>query len=609
MLRSKYLYVLMILCWGAQLCIAQLTPSQIDELITSYDYKDEANVDSILEWAAHVEDESRAIGYTRGIVHSNRMKGYYYDFQGDFIKATELYLKYLTGARENGLLRDEMAAILDLVYIYITNEQYSQAKTLLLELVNEKKYREKDIGMVSVAYNNLGIVFKRTDLIDSAVWSYNNALIIKEELKDSSGMADLKINLSSLYVSLGRFTEAVRLSEENIVYLKSKRKSTDIILNLINKAAGLIELRRNEEAKVACLEALSMADELGNPNMNQLALSSVASLYYKLGDYKKAYDVRAESEVIKGEMVNEQSTLRIAELREEYEAEKRESENAVLTANLNVRKKQIQLYTGGIAGLLALLALLIWVWQMNKSKNRKLESKNEKIEMQNRKLIQLNTDKNNLISLVSHDLSSPLSTIKVWAAGLDDKASAKDVIETGQVITSLSEQALKSIHHALSIDKNELQAILIEEVDLRALIESVLQEFEGLIKEKDISVNVEANDIIINSDVHLLRRIVANLTSNAIKYSHKGGRVDIKIEDREAQVLIKVIDQGLGIDQQSISQIFEPYQKADNSPTMGESSHGLGLSIVKRLAEELGGYIRVQSEVGKGSTFTVELPR
>jgi signal transduction histidine kinase len=111
------------------------------------------------------------------------------------------------------------------------------------------------------------------------------------------------------------------------------------------------------------------------------------------------------------------------------------------------------------------------------------------------------------------------------------------------------------------------------------------------------------------SDKQLVSRICENLFSNAIKYSLPGRNVWISLSGTHDAVNIKVKDEGVGIPQEELPNLFSKYSKISTTPTAGESSTGLGLSIVKRIVEELNGSVFCESEPGKGSLFTVVLKK
>jgi signal transduction histidine kinase len=159
------------------------------------------------------------------------------------------------------------------------------------------------------------------------------------------------------------------------------------------------------------------------------------------------------------------------------------------------------------------------------------------------------------------------------------------------------------------LDINKIESgnieLNIREVNIKELIEKILSEFEAYSVQKNINVILEGgSDNVIESDEMILKEILANLISNALKYSHKDSEVKIIVEGKErGGAQIKIADNGLGIKEEEQKKVFQKFAKISNKPTAGENSTGLGLSIVKKLTELCRGNISFESEYGKGTTF------
>jgi signal transduction histidine kinase len=139
----------------------------------------------------------------------------------------------------------------------------------------------------------------------------------------------------------------------------------------------------------------------------------------------------------------------------------------------------------------------------------------------------------------------------------------------------------------------------------------MIENFKPMADKKNIHLHVEATGkkLFILSDRYLVGRICENLLSNAMKYTSHGRNIWMIISDEQDAVCIKVRDEGVGIDKEELPYLFSKYSKISSTPTDGENSNGLGLSIVKRIVEEINGRISCESEIGKGSTFTVMLKK
>jgi len=148
-----------------------------------------------------------------------------------------------------------------------------------------------------------------------------------------------------------------------------------------------------------------------------------------------------------------------------------------------------------------------------------------------------------------------------------------------------------------------------EPVRLADATHSVLTELESLIAEKGLRVSVDADHApAVLADPQLVRQVVMNLISNAIKYNNPGGRVDVRVAVQNDALEWSVRDTGMGIPRAAQSRLFEKFFRADNAHTVDTEGTGLGLYLVRLIVERLGGTIACESEVGRGTLFHFTLP-
>ena len=230
----------------------------------------------------------------------------------------------------------------------------------------------------------------------------------------------------------------------------------------------------------------------------------------------------------------------------------------------------------------------------------------------NEKLEQVNQEKDNLMGIVAHDLRSPLNNIKglLNLVKLTGNLSAEQA-EYLQMIDGVIHKGNQLIDDLLTINSYEHQntKLIFKEIHLSHFLEEILTPFENTAKEKAINLQKEIDTAIyIRTDDLVLSRIITNLVSNAIKFSPAQKNVAIRARLQEGFLKVQVQDEGQGFTAEDQAKAFQKFQKLTARPTAGESSTGLGLSIVKILTEKLGGTIHLESEWKVGSTFTLVFP-
>lgn len=217
--------------------------------------------------------------------------------------------------------------------------------------------------------------------------------------------------------------------------------------------------------------------------------------------------------------------------------------------------------------------------------------------------------KSEFISNVSHEIKTPLSVICNYAKILNSTNLTE--AERAKFSASLVKQTAKLsnlVSNILKLNKLENQSYsATEEVNIgEVLRESVIQ-FEDLFDEKNIDFTCDITDVFLKVEPSLLELVFNNLISNAIKFTDSGGKIEIMLKKEGQYAWFRIEDNGCGISEEAGERIFEKFYQAETSHS-GEGN-GLGLALVKRVIDLIGGEISVKSEVGVGSAFTIKLKR
>lgn len=229
-------------------------------------------------------------------------------------------------------------------------------------------------------------------------------------------------------------------------------------------------------------------------------------------------------------------------------------------------------------------------------------------------LADLDKDKSRFLRMTTHELRSPVrvteSLLMTLAGGY-----VGDLAPEQAEVVHRAQRRLASLHALiddlldLAAGKADMVSVKRREVDLRAAVTETVERFRPVAGEKRIGlvVTVPPEPVSVWWDPADLERVLVNLVSNAVKYTTKGG-VTVTVESREDRAVVSVSDSGIGIPQDALPHLFTEFYRAGNAKVVEESGTGLGLSIVKLLVERYGGSIVVETEEGRGTTFTVEAP-
>lgn len=222
--------------------------------------------------------------------------------------------------------------------------------------------------------------------------------------------------------------------------------------------------------------------------------------------------------------------------------------------------------------------------------------------------------KTDLINMASHEIRHPLTLIMGFSEVLRDYRDKLNGRESREIIEKLNKAAdrlRRSVVNMMEVSRLESGklAVDLEEVNVAQLLEGLVEELRARSSEHALELDIAEEAGTILADRDKLEIILFNLMDNAVKYSPPGSKVEIYARRDGKEVLLGVKDQGPGINEESLSLIFQPFRKGESEERGAIKGMGLGLYIVNRLVEALGGRVEVRSEHGKGSTFIVRIPQ
>ncbi len=226
---------------------------------------------------------------------------------------------------------------------------------------------------------------------------------------------------------------------------------------------------------------------------------------------------------------------------------------------------------------------------------------------ENKKTEQIRKD---FVANVTHELKTPLTSISGFVETLQDGAAEDPEVRNKflDIIAIEAARLKRLIEDILIISdiENKREVNTDSDINVRESIEEIIASMEPIAEAKKVKIVAHyAYEIYIGGNPDRFKQLMVNLIENAVKYSYDGGTVSVTAERKEGKVVIRVKDEGIGISEENRSRIFERFYRVDKSRSQKVGGTGLGLSIVKHIAALFEAEIRVESEHGKGSTFTV----
>lgn len=583
-------------------------------------------------------------------------KNYY--MLGDYDNAIE----NASGAKEIAHQHSPLGEANACIYLgnfHAEKKEYSKALASYKDAVLLFEKLE-DFERKSVALTNIAVLFEWTDNDSLSLKYHQEALSIKKTLQDSVLLAQSYINIANTYASLENDDQAFEHYKRALVIYQQEKDQEGISL-VYNNFGYMYQKQGNLQAALDAFYASYIIDKKQN-NLGALEVSSfnIGHLYYDLNqldsarhylDYSqsiskqiygltyllksskllvdialKEKDIPLAEKVFSdyaeysNSLYNEEKLQNFLNAKNDLIIQKQEFENQILTEKEQASKTILfWVASAGFLLLLLLIITLISIRNIKKSRrtlgelNKDLYDKNEEIEIQKEFLESISQEKDNLMSILAHDLRSPLSGIKGLNQVMRDEGNFTEFQqELAQTIDLAVDSGLKLINDILIIKKMEEldEELIMNEIDPKFFTNTIFESFQPLLLKKNqkLELNLISEEKLITNKEYL-GSVIENLVSNAIKYSDLNKKIILSYYTTDTSFCFEIRDEGPGIHPDEVPLLFKKFQKLSARPTANEFSSGLGLFIVKSFADKLNGEIKVSSELGKGSTFTVKLPK
>lgn len=555
--------------------------------------------------------------YNKGRVLALRNQALGENFKGNLDQQMELTVEALQIAER---LKDKqlMAILLnDEGNIYIEEANADRGLPLLLRSLELKK-ELKDKAEISKTLNNIGTVYLSDNMPDSALYFLRQSEALKLAMNDHRGLAYTYENMGLAHRLLGNHNNAfdyLDLSRQYYEETHNLQGLTKIYLDLAQTSAVL---RKFKEADRYFVIADSLNEIVKNPKNKMIAFQAHAVLDSARGDYKKALADYKEYAMLNTDYFNVQKDRYMTNAAEKYESEKKQRENDALLhqqqAHLATIRHQRMLEVSGLLVLVVILGITFLVFRLNRKlnlKNAESLEQNKIIVSQNEKLESLVQVKDRIFSVISHDLRSPLAILDGLLFLLrDEKIPPEQFRQYTNELWRDTKNTAYMMDNLLQWASSQMKGLRLQADDFD-LVEALHQEFDllcTLSRQKEVHLFSELEGpLMVYADQDMIKLVLRNLISNAVKFTPAGGRIRIFATRHNGLVEVSVADNGTGIPASEYSKIFSHIYYSTTG-TQNEKGCGLGLPLSKEFIERNNGTIRFVSEENVGTTFTFTVP-
>ncbi len=571
--------------------------------------------DSAMSYYSKALEIAEASNEITNIARATNATGGIHYVKGEYDFAMESYTKALNIWDSLDHKRGVAVGLNNIALIQGMQEHYDDA------IKNHKKSLEMcrengDSLMIGINLLNLGINYHAKGDQDRALEYFDKAIEIKKQIKSNRGINQVKNLKGKAYLEKKDFKKAKEMFN-SILLSDEEINKWELVYAHAGMAELFLETGKNKKSIDHALKASALAKELGAKWDLQEITRTLAKNYAAIEQWQKAYEYHTLHKKYSDSVFNERKENQI-----NYQRLKREEmvnknlakDNELKQLQLTKKQHQMWAFIGAIFALIVVAIVLFRNVQLKTQLNRKLRKKNLEIEKKNKQLSDLNTTKDILFRVMAHDLKNPISLVISYTEMMEEDFEDIDKEELLDFIKKLnqtSHEGLLLLENLMDWARSQTGAINVtpEKVNLCEVIRDNMNLVSHNASAKNITVNNKVEeDCIVKADINMTSAIIRNLLTNAIKFTHMGGWVDISAEKKEQFLKIEFKDNGVGMDDEQLNNLFRLNHKKSTAGTNREKGTGLGLIICKDFAVKQGGDISVESEVDKGSAFTLLLP-
>lgn len=493
--------------------------------------------------------------------------------------------------------------------IYMDMENYKKAIKYFLDCIKAAKEIDSQTDL-QTCYVNIGMIYKNQRDYKNSLKYFSTALELNIRLKNKYREAFILFNYAEVYFEQSEFDKALNASDNSLSLFEQIGDKKMVASNYLFKGKILNKTNNFDDALINCNLGLLIANQLKDERSIAEIKFILAELYFKSGNIDKAINLSYDSVLTASNKNMNNLLYNNYEFLSKVFLEKQDYKTSLEYKTKQFEKYE-KLYKKEIDRISYNLKTRFEIEKLD-YETGKLKEEKSNLSLLNEKLENMNKEKNEFIGILAHDLRNPLGAIysmaEVYLNSPEELTS--DQKEIMSEIKKSSNKMLHLISNLLnlnSIESGKLAA-KVDEINLIEVIESLIKENINSAKAKGISISVSKPHygIKFNSNKIAIEQILTNILTNAIKYTFPNKNVFIGIyENKENQPVCEIMDEGPGFTDEDKEQMFSKFVKLSAKPTGGENSVGLGLSIVKKLADLIEARIHVESIPGKGSKFII----
>ncbi|MCF8230675.1 MAG: tetratricopeptide repeat-containing sensor histidine kinase [Bacteroidales bacterium] len=565
-------------------------------------------------------------GFKEIEMNTTRKIGNVYYYLNDHDKSSEHYYNSLSIAREIDNARGIALALNNIASNLQASgkldealENYKKA----LDIARQKSFVEV-IGFIS---NNMGSIYMEKGDPESAHDYFNMGISYANKMNDYESLAIYYNNIASVYLRKEQFDEAGQFYRKSYKYydkIGNKRGIANVYLNIANLK---LKAEQQDSANFYLEKAHTINQKLNSLSITSSFYNTKHKYYMKVDSFEKALDLFKRHKKLEDSILSTDTKDKIASLNDLYAEEEQQTQYN----KLKEKQQELRLYFI-IVVILAVIIISFVIYAFFKQRNwnkrlkhqnirvktqqQELAKKNEELYESQKKLKEVDKDRNQLFSIISHDLRSPFNSLLGFSEMLVEEVRHGKDFES---IEMMSENIYKSSMQLFELIQNLLEwansergkiQFKPENVSMHKIADENVSLANHMAQQKGVNVinNIDRS-IAVTADVNMLNTIMRNLIFNSVKFTSENGYVRISAEDLNNEVKVYIEDNGMGMSQEEKDRILYSEDTFSKEGTNKEKGAGLGLVLVKSFLSKHQGQLDIESTINQGTTFSFSIPK
>ncbi len=588
------------------------------------------SIDSAVDLLKKASKLAQTYNYKKGLATNYFYEAGIYNQFGYSKKAVALYYKALQLSTEAGDVYNIARVNQQLATVLFEAGNFTEAERLLKTAMQSYSSLSRVDDSVNIL-NSLGLLKLKQNKTDKAISFFNSALKTSKQIGYTYGLKKAYYNLGLVYLEKEQLPKAKSFFVAALELDKGRGDSYGMSLAEVKLAEIALTDHAYKTAITWSQAALEHARLVSASDLEVASIQKIITIYLSQAKLEEVVKWQNELIEIQNQVHKNEKDLALNFL----ELLKAKNDEHLFHENQKIEAQQkaeiIYLILSLVSLGLFLISIMAYLWFKNYKKTKlyslelvtknkeirknasKLAALNKTILLQNRALEESSVMKDTLFSIVSHDLRSPLGSVKGVLSFMQRKVMSE--AEIRDIISLLNNEidvVMEMLNNLLDWSKAQLKGsqVDMEPIWLYELVEDNIRIVETQARLKNITIeNKLPIDACVTADKERLKFILRNLLANAVKFTFEGGLIAVCAKEEHNNFILSVTDNGQGITEEALSKLFDNEGRYTTIGTAKEKGTGLGLKLSKDFVQSIGGDIWVESKVHHGSTFYISLPK